>query len=79
MAIEILPVGTRVKCFDFFRKTDCYLIGIIEYVDGEIYTVTREQQVIEGVSVEPKMPYFITPAQGAAMMDDVWTRIEVLS
>ena len=59
---EVLPVGTRVRSFDFIGCRDCYIDGVIEGYGGSVfpsdahYRVRTVSRVWEGREVPLKEP-----------------------
>lgn len=74
----ILPVGTKIKSYDFYKMNDSYMFGEIVALEGDIYQVTLERRVIEKAVKKIESEFFYTPVQGAMIMDDLWDRIVVV-
>lgn len=52
---HILPIGTRVRSYDFPGVTDCYIEGVIEGYGGDVfpsdahYRVRADKRVWNGI------------------------------
>lgn len=55
MTVITLPVGTRVRSYDFMGSNDCYVEGVIEGYGGGVfpsdshYRIAVDRRVWEGV------------------------------
>ena len=80
-----LKAGDLIKSYDFPKELQpgCYMVGIVESVDGNWIEAKIIKQFFAGEKVErPEAlsnTLFRTPVQGAGMFDDRDTRIEMIA
>jgi hypothetical protein len=84
MTISTVKIGDLFKSYDFSKevKPDCYMIGVVENIDGPVIEAKIIKQFFAGDVIERpealKDAIFRTPIQGKGMFDDRDTRIELI-
>ena len=72
-------VNDIIKSYDFFGNTECYCVGLVQEVqENGMLTCKMIKRVFQGEIEETTEEQFWTPDQGCMLMDDKFTRIEVI-
>ena len=72
-----IEIGSVIKSFDFYGNTDCYMIGEVLEIKGNVLVCKTLKQVFNNME-EAGNDTFSTLMQGEGLMDDKFTRVEVL-
>lgn len=77
-----LKAGDLIKSYDFGKevRSDCYIVGRVRSITNDVISCEYVKGFFDGkVTLPEKNELFSTPVQGASLMDDVWTRIEMIA
>ena len=64
-----VKIGSVIKSFDFYGNTDCYMIGEVLEIKGNVLVCKTLKQVFNNME-EVGSDTFSTPMQGEGLMDD---------
>lgn len=77
-----LQAGDLIKSYDFGKevRSDCYIIGRVRSIKNNTITCDYIKGFFGDKVTKPETnELFSTPVQGASLMDDTWTRIELIA
>jgi hypothetical protein len=77
-----LKAGDLIKSYDFGKevRSDCYIVGRVRSINNNVISCDYIKGFFDGkVTIPEENELFSTPVQGASLMDDTWTRIELIA
>jgi hypothetical protein len=77
-----LKTGDLIKSYDFGKevRSDCYMVGRVRSVNNNVISCDYVKGFFADKVVIPEQnELFSTLIQGASLMDDTWTRIEMIA